>query len=125
MQTLEAMISFFVFVVFTTYVLAQLEDYNGIDDSLYRYQLANDVWRVLYLQGDFRDLSVLSALDEDLETVSDKTGFCIYVMGQQGTPTWMRGADCRVDEEPLAQVHHVVIVNGVPTQVPLSLYQSE
>ena len=53
MQTLEAVISFSVFMLFTTYVLLQIDDYSGVDDSLYRYQLANDVWRVLYLRGGF------------------------------------------------------------------------
>ncbi len=124
MQTLEAIISFTVFMIFASYVLLQLGDYSGVDDSLYRYQLANDVWRVLYLQGAFRDLDSLSGIDENIGSMMEETGFCIYIRGQQATAPSIRGTGCRAGE-PLAKVQHVLIVNGKPEKVTLSLYQPE
>jgi len=123
MQTMEAIISFFVFMVFTSYLLMQLEDYNGMDDSLYRYQLANDAWRVLYLQGAFKDVDSISDIDSYVAELSDVTGFCIYVSGQQGTSTrGIQGRSC--GDEALAKVSHVLIAGGNPEQVTLSLYPS-
>lgn len=125
MQTLEAIISFFVFMIFTSYVLLQLEDYSGIDDSLYRYQLANDVWRTLYLQGYFMNLNSMSELDQPLQEIRDSTGLCVYISGQQATAPSIRGEDCAADEKPLSKVHHVLLINGMPRQVTLSVYPSK
>lgn len=124
MQTLEAVISFFVFMTFASYILLQLDDYSGIDNSLYRYQLANDIWRVLYLQGHFKNLETLSELDQPLQEISENTGFCIYVGGQQGTPSSIRGQDC-LSGEPVSKVQHVVLVGGTPKRVMLSVYPSK
>ena len=123
MQTLEAIISMFVFVAFASFLMLQLDNYNGIDESLYRYQLANDVWRVLYLQGDFKDLKSMSELDESLGEINEKTGLCVYVSGQQGTAPSIRGEDCSSDEA-VAKIHPVVLVDGIPKQVTLSVYPS-
>ena len=124
MQTLEAIISFTVFMVFTSYVLLQLEDYNGIDDSLYRYQLANDVWRVLYLKGDFKDLSVSNANDKivpDLDEIERLTGICTYFKGVFVT-SCTRGVDC---DNKLASISHAAIVDGVASKSTLSLCTSQ
>ncbi len=119
MQTLEAIISFTVFMLFTSYVLLQLEDYNGVDDSLYRYQLANDVWRVLYLRGNFEYLQDESQLDDELNEIDDMTGLCTYVGGQRGTSDDCRG---KPTLEHIASVEHVLLLNGNAEQRMLSLY---
>ncbi len=122
MQTLEAVISFSVFMLFTTYVLLQIDDYSGADDSLYRYQLANDVWRVLYLRGDFENLQDESDLDGELDEIDSMTGLCTYIGGQRGT-----SGDCRGQTtlEHISSVEHVLLLNGEAKQRTLSLYVVE
>ena len=124
MQTLEAIISMFVFVAFASFLMLQLDNYNGIDDSLYRYQLANDVWRVLYLQGDFNDFTFTSGSDQqkkaesDLEIIYEKTGICSYLGGIKATSCDRSESYCK---EKIASVQHVLIDAGDPKQVTLSL----
>ncbi len=88
MQTLEAIISFTFFLFFATYMLAEL-DYTKPNYSLYQYQLANDVWRVLYLKGSLKDFSSTTTghivAKSEMENIGDMTGFCIYLQGIQNT----------------------------------------
>ena len=123
MQTLEAIISMFVFVAFASFLMLQLDNYNGIDDSLYRYQLANDVWRVLYLQGDFKDFSFTSQSDSrdaaqrHLEEIYDETGVCAYLGGIQAT-SCPSESYCK---EKISSIQHVLIDDGTPRKTMLSL----
>ena len=128
MQTLEAIISFTAFMAFASYILLQIDNDRGIDDSLYRYQLANDVWRVLYLRGDFKDLSSISGtskIDKDIEKIEKKTGFCIYLRGVWATAPLNRGKVCRAKNEPFAAVRHVLLIDGNPYLSTLSIYEQE
>lgn len=89
MQSLEAIISLMVFVSIVSYMVSGIAEKPALDDSLYRYQLAGDVWRVLYLKNSFRDFSFDStnqARDEaenTLREIEDKTGVCTYIRGIQ------------------------------------------
>lgn len=123
MQTLEAIISMFVFVAFASFLMLQLDNYNGLDDSLYRYQLANDVWRVLYLHGDFRDFSFTSAsasrddAQVHLEEIYDSSGVCAYLGG-------IRATSCPSESscaEKVSSVKHVLIDGGIPKRTTLTL----
>ncbi len=126
MQTLEAIISFTVFMAFASYVLLQIDDNRGIDNSLYRYQLANDVWRVLYLRGNFKDLSSTSSkIDNDISKIVDRTGFCIYLRGQWATAPSDRGKACKAKDEPFVTVRHVLLIDGNPSLSTLSIYERE
>ncbi|MDO8553293.1 MAG: hypothetical protein Q7S22_00670 [Candidatus Micrarchaeota archaeon] len=86
MKTLEATISLFIFLIFVTSVLADLKP-QKIDDSLYRYELASDAWRVLYLRDDlhnFSDDSLNLARDRaenDLTKMTEITGLCMNIEG--------------------------------------------
>jgi len=88
MQTLEAIISFMFFLFFATYMLAEL-DYTKPNYALYQYQLANDVWRVLYLKGALKDFSSTTTghliARTEMENIGELTGFCIYLQGIQTT----------------------------------------
>ena len=88
MQTLEAIISFTFFMFFATFMLAQL-DYTKPNYSLYQYQLANDIWRVLYLKGALKDFSSLplghSHTITEMREIERETGFCLYLQGVQTT----------------------------------------
>ena len=85
MQTLEAIISFTFFMFFATFMLAQL-DYTKPNYSLYQYQLANDIWRVLYLKGALKDYSSSNLFAEQIMTdIYDGTRLCSYIEGIQTT----------------------------------------
>jgi hypothetical protein len=95
-----------------------------VDDSLYRLQLANDVWRVLYLKGDFEDFSFSSMniardrAENDLKKITELTGICVFIGGERLT-------SCRGEElgEHLITTKKLLVVDGVPQKVTLSLYR--
>jgi len=87
MQTLEAILSFLFFFMFATYTLSQM-DYTKPNYELYRYQLANDIWRCLYLTGGLSYYPLLNSEAENkLGQIYDGTGLCVYL---QGVPTTIR-----------------------------------
>lgn len=92
MQTLEAMISLTFFLLFSTYMLTQL-DYTKPNYALYQYQLANDIWRVVYLKGGLRDYSPANHAHTEaiLTEIKELTGFCSYIQGTRTTATGCRG----------------------------------
>lgn len=92
MQTLEAIISFTFFLFFATYMLAEL-DYTKPNYSLYQYQLANDIWRVLYLKGSLKDFSLLNrnSAEETMTKIYEETGLCTYLQGVVTTAEGCRG----------------------------------
>lgn len=83
MQTLEATISLLFFIFIISSIFSNIQTSYHLDSSLYRYQLANDVWRVLYLRGNFEYFSASNRqiLEQDAEIIKEKTGFCIFVEG--------------------------------------------
>lgn len=118
MQTLEALFSLMIFLSLLCTLMAGIPPPHAPDDSLYRLQLAEDSWRVLYLRGDLEDFSVTgAALKQDIRAIGEQTGLCIYLEG-------VRNTGCR-DEGPLAQVtasiHRTVIEDGAPKTVTLTI----
>lgn len=86
MQSLEAILSLMFLVSVVSFLLVSLEG-QKLDDSLYRVQLAEDAWRVLYLRGDFQDFSDSKrpVLESDLAAIGSETGLCIFMGGIQFT----------------------------------------
>lgn len=82
MQIFEALISLMFLLSIASYLLLQA-DGQRIDDSLYRMQLAEDAWRVLYLRGDFEDFSDTkrAVLENDMAEIGRQTGLCIFMDG--------------------------------------------
>lgn len=120
MQIMEAMVSLIFLISFLSIVAAD-QKAKAIDDSLYKYQLANDVWRVLYLKGDFKDLSFISeSLDRrnaenDLKIIGNITGFCIFIGGERLT-------NCRgIPTQEIVSIERIAIINDYPDQITLSL----
>lgn len=75
MHTLEAVFSLIMLVGFSlTLSLAADAPTNY---SLYRYQLANDVWRVLYLRHGVALLYNPSVAADDIEKITGETSLCI------------------------------------------------
>lgn len=120
MQTLEAIFSLFMLVLLSMPLLA-LEE-KPTDNSLYRLQLANDVWRVLYLKGDFKDFSfdknnpVHARAEADLDKITELTGICVFISGEQLT-------SCRGEKtgEQIITMEKVLVVDGMPKKVSLML----
>ncbi len=90
MQTIEAMFSFF-FVILIASAILQPVNSQHLDDSVYRLQLAQDAWRVLYLRGDFNDLNDINmapkvgpkrlTLEADMNQIKDQTSLCVFMYG--------------------------------------------
>lgn len=119
MQTLEAMISFVFFLSVSTPLLLSLEEQRHVDDSLYRIQLAEDVWRVLYLRGNFADFQDADRdeLEKEFQLIGNETGLCVFMDGVQFT-------NCRGNDKPhdnTASLTKTVICNGEPRIFTFSL----
>jgi len=120
MQSMEAIISLMVLASICAYMLSGSAEQQGMDDSLYRYQLVNDVWRVLYLRGDFRDLSLGSGdpvkqrLEDDLGRIESLSGLCTYFSGVRATSCPGQKADVRV-----GSVTRLVFLDGAPANATL------
>ncbi len=115
MQSAEAVISLMVLAAIAGPMLASFAEQPPMDDSLYRLQLANDAWRVLYLRGGFNNLSISSpspvrdSLEQDMGTIYGLTGLCTYLDGVQVTPQECRAAGIGQD---VATLHREVYDAG-------------
>ncbi len=117
MQTMEGILSLLVFSSIFASFIRIMDDPAPLDDSLYRLQLAEDAWRVLYLRGDLRDLGdSKSGVEGDLGLLGTETGLCFFFSGIQAT-------NCRGGEPRLitASVGRTVILGGKPEAVSFSL----
>ncbi|MEW6748078.1 MAG: hypothetical protein AB1295_00010 [Candidatus Micrarchaeota archaeon] len=122
MQTIEAFLSLLVFLSISSLALASHPGPMPTDDSLYRLQLADDAWRVLYLRGDFQDLGPesRSMVEADLAFIGEQTGLCIFMRGMEFT-------NCRGGEErhvAVVSIKRTVIYRPSPTSWPEPLMVS-
>jgi len=119
MQTLEAMISFVFFLSISIPFILSIEEQRHVDDSLYRIQLAEDVWRVLYLRGNFADFqdTERDELEKEFQLIGNETGLCVFMDGVQFT-------NCRGDDKPhsnTASLTKTVVCSGEPRTFTFSL----
>ena len=115
MQSLESIISLFFFISITTMILMTYLP-QQLDDSLYRLQLAEDSWRVLYLNGAFENPSKQS-IESRLRLIEDETGLCLFLDGIETT-------NCRGGEEShtiISSVTRTIIHDGEPKQHTFSI----
>jgi hypothetical protein len=119
MQTVEAMLSLAVFLSILLCAVPALEDAQGPDDSLYRMQLAQDAWRVLYLRGDFEDFGEgrRGAIEKDLDVLGRETSLCIFLNGTRFTNC--RGG--RISHTISVSLSRTLILDGQPAVVRFSL----
>lgn len=119
MQSIEAILSLLVFLSIAAYVLSADPGPPPIDDSLYRMQLADDAWRVLYLRGNFQDLdeSKRTIVESDMSVIGKQTGLCLFMRGIEFTNC--RGGDDSHDS--LISIRRTVIYNRAPTVVTFRL----
>lgn len=113
MQSLEAVISLMVLVFILSYMLSGIAEEPGIDDSLYRYQLAGDVWRVVSLRGNLEDFDfekgndARDKVEEDFEEIERITGLCTYMGGIRVTSCPGEKATVRI-----ASINRLVYTGG-------------
>lgn len=111
MQTIEAIISLLVFLSILPLILSSVEPHVP-DDSLYRLHLANDIWRVFYLRGDFEDFNKL-ALNRDANQITELTNLCIGFEEEDVT-------SCVSDVE-LIKIRKIAFVNGNPKWITMKV----
>ena len=125
MQSIEAIISLMVLVLIVSYMLTNAAQVPAIDDSLYRYQLTNDVWRVLYLKGDFYGfgwsnspvaISQAAITEGHLNEIDSQTGLCFYLGGMRTTSCRGISGDIQV-----GTINKIMFVDGLPKQVTLTV----
>ncbi|HID72692.1 TPA: hypothetical protein EYP38_02010 [Candidatus Micrarchaeota archaeon] len=126
MQTVEAMISLVILVAIISSMLLMLQQPHQLDDSLYKYQLANDAWRVLYLKGNFEGLDDEDELgrillEEDAAEIKDMTGLCMFLMGTRYTNCRYNASDPSGPHEVLASVKKAIIEGGKHRQITFSV----
>ena len=119
MQTLEAMLSLAVFASIILYISPASTEPRGIDDSLYRMQLGQDAWRVLYLRGGLGDLTEggRASVESDMEQISHLTGLCVYISGIEFTSCRAFGGG----SVAVVSIRKTVISGGAPKTVTFSL----
>ena len=110
MQILEAMISLMVLISFLSFIAGE-QHARAVEDSLYKYQLANDVWRVVYLRNGINAANA----EADIEHIGKLTNLCIFIGGERVT-------NCRGEEvEELVSTERITIINGAPQKVMVTL----
>lgn len=126
MQSMEAVVSLMFFVSVLTYMLGGVAEKPGLDDSLYRYQLADDVWRVEQLRGNLKNFSFDAGNDarddveKDFDRLNGMTDLCIYMGGIKVTSCHGSHAI----EEKVASINRAVYINGSVKNVTLTLAKS-
>ena len=118
MQTLEAVFSLMFFLSISSLLLSSFKPYQ-LDDSLYRIQLANDAWRMLYLRGDLEDFSddKRDAIERDMQEIGKQTGLCFFLNGTQYS-------NCRGGDDPhenTVSIKRTVIGRGGPETLSFSI----
>jgi len=107
MQTLEAILSLLVFLLIVS-VFVPIE--RAVDNSVYKMQIANDVWRVFWLRGDLQDFNKVK-MNVDANEITKLTGLCIGFEEEDVT-------SC-IPKEGIAQVRKTAIVDGKPEIITL------
>jgi len=124
MQSIEAAISLLVLLSISASVMPLLEEQRDIDDSLYRVQLAEDAWRVLYLRGDFRDFGEdkRGTIEADMAEITRQTGLCVFMDGVQFTSCrGNMGTGAGQAHEITVSLSRTAIFNGTPRSFAFAL----
>lgn len=93
--------------------------------SSYKYYQVNDVYRVLYLNGDFVNLSFNSGnaardkTETDLKIIGALTGNCYFIRGIDVT-------NCRQNSsEIIISTEKVLVVNGMAQKATISIGEKQ
>ncbi|MBD3210022.1 hypothetical protein GF318_01430 [Candidatus Micrarchaeota archaeon] len=119
MQTVEAVVSLLFFASVCSFLFSDIQESRQIDDSLYRAQIGEDIWRVLYLRGNFRDFNSNSryGVEQELDEISELTGYCVFLNGIYIT-------NCRggiQQHDTIVSLEKSVVYHGVPRNLAFSI----
>ncbi|MFH2105949.1 MAG: hypothetical protein ABII22_01705 [Candidatus Micrarchaeota archaeon] len=123
MQTLEAMIAFLFLILIVSAIYVKPAE---TETALYRYALADDIWKTLEVRGDLRDFSFtypFSAIPEarlmaDLEEIGQQTNMCIGFVEEDI-------ANCRDNQENAVFIEKTLIADGKPKKMTLFVSRKE
>lgn len=120
MQTLEACFSLAFFSSIAAAALLAAAP-GRVDDSLYRMELAQDAWRVMYLRGDFEGLNLSDHEDQwrirdDLEALGQETSLCFFVSGAP-----LSNCPGGEEKEDITSLRKTVIDEGAPRTITFSV----
>lgn len=120
MQTIEAVFSLAFFVLIISAMDCVEDKEKELDSSLYRVQLAGDVWRVLYLKGAFDNLEYLGCSSSDscehVKKTEEMTGMRIYIGG-----TRFSGPGGVHPEKEYIRMKRILIVGSTAKNVSFTL----
>jgi hypothetical protein len=105
MKTFEALVSL---VVLLSIIAAITIQPQPVNTSLYKYQLANDVWRVMQLRGSTHDAA---AMNSDAAALSELTGLCVKI-----------DEDCDADQ---TTTERTAYLNSTTTQIRVRVGQQK
>jgi hypothetical protein len=114
MKSFEALFTLLVILSFSFLILNYPEP--KLNDSLYRFQLANDVWRIWQLRGDLDGFNEVK-MTADADYMTQLTGFCIYLVEEQV-------ASCTYDETIISSIQKKAWINGEIKTLTLVLAKS-
>ncbi len=121
MKTIEAIISLLVLLSFASISLIQVPQ---SEPQFYKYQLAEDIWRIAYLKGCFNQSvpslnpegEMAECLNPLLEEINCETSLDIAFY----TPI-QAAAGNRLPGENAILIRKTIILNGVPQSVEMKV----
>lgn len=116
MKIIEGLFSLVVFL--SLLPLMPLSQIPKVETSVYDYQLANDAWRVLYLNGDIESLDY-GGIKEDLEEISRQTSLCFSIVLDEEV------SSCNEPSEEKIVLKKTVIINEKPRTVEFYVWKSD
>jgi len=119
MKTIEALISLMVLLSFTSLSLLHAPT---TESHLYKYQLAEDVWRIAYLKGCFnQSVPSLNPQNEMEECLNPLIAEIERETSTSIAFTPLEAAGSSLPSENAATITKTVMLNGVPKLVQMKI----
>jgi len=112
MKTLESIISLLVFVSIAIMLIPEPKE---LDYSVYKTQIANDIWRVFELRNNFVGFDK-NKLNDDANKITELTSLCIEFEEEDVT-------SC-IPETKTIQIRKMAIVDGNPKTITMRIGQN-
>lgn len=111
MNTIEAILSLMIFIlIISTFISVPTPE---LDDSLYKLKLSEDIWRNLYLKGDFENFNK-EKIKEDLNEINELTGLCVSI-------NWKEESIKTCEPSQFVVVKRIAFINGSPEMISIKL----
>jgi len=119
MKTIEALISLMVLLSFTSLTLLHAPPQ---EPQLYKYQLAEDIWRIAYLKGCFnQSVPSLNPQNEMEECLNPLIAEIERETALRIAFSPLEAAGEELPGENAATIHKTILVNGIPKEIILQV----